>query len=179
MYYDQVYHGSTRINTNHHKSTQINTSTTRINTSQHESDTNQHESDTNVDSCNSQACNFIKKETLAQVFSCEFCEISKNTFLQNTSARLLLSNGLKAATKNRKLFKLSCENPKIQHKSWGERLSRFKELQQNQKVAAWPTKDIACMAYYFQQAMVADSNFTGNSTGRRHPTSLRGSPVTF
>ena len=28
----------------------------------------------------SQACNFIKKETLAKVFSCEFCEISKNTF---------------------------------------------------------------------------------------------------
>ena len=26
------------------------------------------------------ACNFIEKETLAQVFSCEFCEISKNTF---------------------------------------------------------------------------------------------------
>ena len=26
-------------------------------------------------------CNVIKKETLAQVFSCEFCEISKNTFL--------------------------------------------------------------------------------------------------
>ena len=24
---------------------------------------------------------FIKKETLAQVFFCEFCEISKNTFL--------------------------------------------------------------------------------------------------
>ena len=30
------------------------------------------------------ACNFFKKETLAQVFSCEFCEISKNTFLQRT-----------------------------------------------------------------------------------------------
>ena len=27
-----------------------------------------------------QAWNFIKKETLAQVFSGEFCEISKNTF---------------------------------------------------------------------------------------------------
>ena len=27
-----------------------------------------------------QACNFIKKETLAQVFSCEFCETSKSTF---------------------------------------------------------------------------------------------------
>ena len=26
------------------------------------------------------ACNVIKKETLTQVFSCEFCEISKNTF---------------------------------------------------------------------------------------------------
>ena len=26
------------------------------------------------------ACSFIKKETLAQVFSCEFCEICKNTF---------------------------------------------------------------------------------------------------
>ena len=25
-------------------------------------------------------CHFIKKETLAQVFSCEFCEISKSTF---------------------------------------------------------------------------------------------------
>ena len=28
-----------------------------------------------------EVCIFIKKETLAQVFSCEFCEISKNTFL--------------------------------------------------------------------------------------------------
>ena len=36
------------------------------------------------------ACNFIKKETLAQVFSYEFCKISKNTFSQNTSGRLLL-----------------------------------------------------------------------------------------
>ena len=26
------------------------------------------------------ACNFIKKETLAQLFSCEFCELSRNTF---------------------------------------------------------------------------------------------------
>ena len=28
-----------------------------------------------------EACNFIKKVTLAQVFSCEFSEIFKNTFL--------------------------------------------------------------------------------------------------
>ena len=29
-------------------------------------------------------CNFIKKETLLQVFSCEFCEISTNTFSYRT-----------------------------------------------------------------------------------------------
>ena len=28
----------------------------------------------------SEACNFIKKENLAQVFSSEFCEVFKNTF---------------------------------------------------------------------------------------------------
>ena len=27
-------------------------------------------------------CNFIEKDTLIQVFSCEFCEISKNTFFK-------------------------------------------------------------------------------------------------
>ena len=41
-----------------------------------------------------QACNFIKKETLAQAFSCEFCEISKNTFfiehLWTTASQLYL-----------------------------------------------------------------------------------------
>ena len=38
------------------------------------------------------ACNFIKKETLAQVFSCEFCEISKNTFFNRTPPVPLLSS---------------------------------------------------------------------------------------
>ena len=40
------------------------------------------------------ACNFTKKETLSQVFSCEFCEISKNTFftehLRTTAAFCLI-----------------------------------------------------------------------------------------
>ena len=31
-----------------------------------------------------ETCNFMKKETLAQVFSCEFCEIYKNTFYYRT-----------------------------------------------------------------------------------------------
>ena len=38
-----------------------------------------------------QACNFIKKQPLVQVFSCGFCKIFKNTFLLNTSGRLLLA----------------------------------------------------------------------------------------
>ena len=33
-----------------------------------------------VRKCSEKAFNFIKKETLAQVFSCECCEICKNTF---------------------------------------------------------------------------------------------------
>ena len=37
-----------------------------------------------------EAHNFIKKETLAQVFSCEFCEISKNTFLTEHLRAMLL-----------------------------------------------------------------------------------------
>ena len=32
-----------------------------------------------------QTCNFIEKETLAQVSSCEFCEISRNNFSYRTS----------------------------------------------------------------------------------------------
>ena len=37
-----------------------------------------------VFNCRPQACNFIEKETLAQVFSCEICEIFKNTFFYKT-----------------------------------------------------------------------------------------------
>ena len=37
-----------------------------------------------------EACNFIQIETLAQVFYCEFCEISKNIFLQKTYNRRLM-----------------------------------------------------------------------------------------
>ena len=31
-----------------------------------------------------EACNFITKEAMAQVFSCEFCETFKNTFSYRT-----------------------------------------------------------------------------------------------
>ena len=38
-----------------------------------------------------------KKEALAQVLSYEFCEISKNTFLQNTSGRLHIVSCIKSS----------------------------------------------------------------------------------
>ena len=38
-----------------------------------------------------EACNFIKKETLAQLLSCEFCEISKYTFFTDHFQWLLLA----------------------------------------------------------------------------------------
>ena len=44
------------------------------------------------------ACNFVKKEALAHVFFCEFCEISRNTFftehLQATASVLLTNQEL-------------------------------------------------------------------------------------
>ena len=46
-----------------------------------------------------EAWNFIKKEALAQVFSCKFCEISKNTFYYRTH--------LWSVKKERKFFKLA------------------------------------------------------------------------
>ena len=33
-----------------------------------------------------EACNFIKNETLGQVFSCEFCSVSENTFSHTTAS---------------------------------------------------------------------------------------------
>ena len=36
----------------------------------------------------------LKNESLNQLFSCEFCKISKTPILQNTSGRLLLSFGV-------------------------------------------------------------------------------------
>ena len=40
----------------------------------------------------SQSWNFINKDTLAQVFSCEFCEISKSTFFIEYLWWLLLNS---------------------------------------------------------------------------------------
>ena len=51
------------------------------------------------------ACNFIKKGTLAQVFSCEFNEISKNTFLHRTPLVVASINTFKSNLK----FSFECD----------------------------------------------------------------------
>ena len=53
----------------------------------------------------SKACNFIKIETLAQVFSFEFYEISKNTFFKEH-----LSTTASIKTKSTDLMKIWFEN---------------------------------------------------------------------
>ena len=53
---------------------------------------------------NSQVCNFIKKETMAQVFSCEFCEISKNAFFTE-HLRATASVTRTGITRKKKLFR--------------------------------------------------------------------------
>ena len=49
------------------------------------------------------AYNFNKKETLAQAFSCEFCEISKNTFCYRTALVAILV--LQGAVSNLSIIK--------------------------------------------------------------------------
>ena len=54
----------------------------------------------------SQTCNFIKKETLAQVFSCQFCEISKNIFFTEdlrvtSSVYTSMTNNIQSSAKRR------------------------------------------------------------------------------
>ena len=41
-------------------------------------------------SCRSSACNFIKRETVVQMFSCGFCKIFKTRFFKYISGRVLL-----------------------------------------------------------------------------------------
>ena len=54
------------------------------------------------------ACNSIKKETLAQVFSCEFCQISKNTFFIERLCWMLLLKSLWIYQKVSDILKSGC-----------------------------------------------------------------------
>ena len=60
----------------------------------------------------SQTCNFIKKETLAQVFSSEFCEISKNIFFVKHLWWLLLKSAI-ALFFQRIFFQITLSSPQV------------------------------------------------------------------
>ena len=59
------------------------------------------------------ARNFIKKETLAQVFSCEFCKISRSTFFYRTPLVATSVNFSKLLLTHLNLAVLSCKNQSI------------------------------------------------------------------
>ena len=72
------------------------------------------------------ACNFIKKETVAQVFSSEFCENSKNTFFYRTPPvaaskelivenRIIKNNSAQDHLKE-KTINLTFERNRLKHK---------------------------------------------------------------
>ena len=44
-----------------------------------------------LSSCRPVTCNLVKIESPVQMFSCKFCEISENNFMQNSFELLLLN----------------------------------------------------------------------------------------
>ena len=76
-------------------------------------------------------CKFIKQDTLAQTFSCEFCEISKNTFLHRTPLVAASENtkGISAeATVQRVLQKRCYEKFRRIHMKTFSRISFFDKV---------------------------------------------------
>ena len=60
-----------------------------------------------------QVCNFVKKETLAQVFPCEFCEISKSTFSYRTPLVAASKSVLSVKQIGDKNVKSVCQSAKV------------------------------------------------------------------
>ena len=57
----------------------------------------------------SEPCNFIKKETLPQLFSCEFCKISKNTFTFRTPLVAASEHYIITSTCKNRLWKVNAQ----------------------------------------------------------------------
>ena len=64
-----------------------------------------------LSSCRLRPCSFIEKEIPTQVFSCEYCEISQNNFLQNTALKT-------ASDIDRCLKKITFQRLKIHGRSY-------------------------------------------------------------
>ena len=76
-----------------------------------------------------QACNFIKKEALVQVFSCEFCAISKNTFF----AERIWTTASECWILKWKYFM------KLFHVSWNDPETVFYEMPWKKNFTAYPS----------------------------------------
>ena len=76
-----------------------------------------------------ETCNFIKQEALAQVFSCEFCEIFKN-IISADHIRATASEEVENAFKEKSMEKL----PYIQIQSGPQRKSKGITTSENYKV---------------------------------------------
>ena len=67
----------------------------------------------------------LKKEAMVQVFSCEFCESFKNTFLTE-HLRVVASASLSSETANKNLIIAPL---KLQEKTWGQKRSLFAKIE--------------------------------------------------
>ena len=106
--------------------------------------------------CKLGTCNFIKKENLAQVFSSEFCEISKNTFSYRTPL---------VATSNCHLY---C-NSKYYHSSSEAYLDRCHISNDRTFLRKWLTVSFSCTvnkdlhgdSCFLQIVLTNFANFSG------------------
>ena len=95
-----------------------------------------------LESIQFQSGNFIKKETLAQVFSCGFCEISKNTFFYRTPP--VAATVVRRNTKHKKDENTRIERKEIWKKSKRNRMcccniyiAIFAFLSSTEEVGRW------------------------------------------
>ena len=112
------------------------------------------------------ACNFVKKETLAQVFSCEFCEISKNTFFHRTplaaaSDRLSKSHSILTIAIHMEYMLIqniisSSENTGKRILNFSKNHGRFCQVFSNIKVLIF---GLALILYYFDSSLVIKCTF--------------------
>ena len=79
----------------------------------------------------SQACNFIKNETLAQVFPCEFCEVSKNTFLHRTTLAAASGHMYFPSKVDRFILNIATKLPKNESSVWSE----------NSEISCWNLRE--------------------------------------
>ena len=75
-----------------------------------------------------EACDFIKKETLTQVFSCKFCKISRNTFFIEHLWWLLLKIGGRSHLIDAKKLCLKWRKIRSRHRRFSFKKCDFKNF---------------------------------------------------